>query len=374
MSHELRTPLNAVMGFTNLLLRTSLDEQQKEYTQKMSLASTSLLDIINNILDFSDIDVGKMKLRRSVFEFRPMMGNLASSLRQHYTDSNVELRLELDTSIPSSLSGDPLRLKQVLFHLINNAYKFAETGVITIRAVAVRNDPNNVMVEFTVADTGIGMSSKQIQEVFTAFHQGDNSATRRYHGVGIGLTIVREMIELMGGTISVTSEEGKGTVFTFSCPFQIPEDVAVQKQPTVVAIPPDGANDVLCGMRVLLVEDNKINAIIAAELLRSVGIDVTVAGNGAEGLERLAEAAKLRGNKPFDLVLMDLQMPVMDGYEATKIIKNTPEYKDIPIFALTAHAFAEERDRCLDLGMQEHLPKPIDVEKFYEVLRTIAPR
>jgi len=372
MSHELRTPLNAIIGLTALLLKTGMDSQQKEYAQKMEHASASLLDIISNILDLSEIDLGKMKLRRSVFEFRPLLDNLVHSLRQHYADSNIALRLEQDAAIPSSLLGDSLRLKQVLFHLINNAYKFTESGVITIRAVVVRCDPNNVLIEFTIADTGIGMSSKQMREVFTAFNQGDNSATRRYHGIGIGLTLTREMVELMGGTISVASEEGKGTVFTFTCPFQIPESVAVQKPPMVVAIPSDSANEKLRGMKVLLVEDNKINAIIASELLRSVGIEVTTATNGAESLERLAEAVKLRGNKAFDLILMDLQMPVMDGYEATKIIKSTPEYKDIPIYALTAHAFSEERDRCLDLGMQEHLTKPIDVEKFYEVLRKVA--
>jgi CheY-like chemotaxis protein len=338
-------------------------------------ASSALLTIINNILDFSDIDVGKMRLYRSVFEFRPMLNGLIGMFREQYPQSPIDLRLELDSSIPVSLSGDQLRLRQVLYNLIDNAYKFTEKGSITIRTAVTQHDPHNVMIDFTIADTGIGMSRKQMEEVFGAFNQVDNSPSRKYGGVGIGLTITREMVELMGGTISVTGEEGKGTIFTFSCPFQVPDDVAVQnvQEPPMVDTTFTDDASVLRGMRVLLVEDNKVNAMIATELLRAVDIDVTVAVNGAECLKRLSEAVALRGNKAFDLILMDLQMPVMDGYEATKIIKNTPEYKDIPVFALTAHVFAEERNRCFAVGMQEHLTKPIDLKKFYAALRTVAP-
>ncbi|MCL2304947.1 MAG: ATP-binding protein [Planctomycetaceae bacterium] len=371
MSHELRTPLNAVVGLTNLLLKTPMNDRQKDYTEKMRQASTSLLDIINNILDYSDVDAGKMKLYRSVFELGPIIDDLVNSFRQRYSDSSVELRVKQDASIPTSLTGDPLRLKQVLFNLIDNAYKFTEQGSITVSVTVMRRDSNNVLIEFVVEDTGIGMTRRQMESIFAAFSQADNSATRKYGGTGIGLTITREMVELMGGKITVAGQEGKGTVFTFSCPFQVPEGVSdsLPVLPTAQSIP----DDTLRGMKVLLVEDNKINAMITTELLKSVGIDVTLAVNGAESLDRLADAVKGGRVPAFDLILMDLQMPVMDGYEATKIIKETPEYKDIPVFALTAHAFAEERDRCLELGMQEHLAKPIDVEKFYEMLRSVLP-
>ncbi len=374
MSHELRTPLNAVVGLTDLLLKTPMDERQRDYTKKMRQASSSLLGIINNILDFSEVDAGRMKLHRVVFDLRNMFDDLAGYFRERNPDSVIALRFNCDDTIPDALSGDAVRLKQVFVNLIDNAYKFSEKGAITVDAVVARRDPNNVLIDFRVADTGIGMSSVQMKELFDAFTQADNSATRKYGGTGIGLTITREMVELMGGKISVSGKEGEGTVFTFSCSFPIPEGAGTPWEKTADAKPiPNDHNAVLQGMRVLLVEDNKINAIIATELLKSVGVEVTGAVNGAEALERLAEAARTHEAPIFDLILMDLQMPVMDGYEATKIIKSTPEYKDIPVFALTAHAFAEERERCLSLGMQEHITKPVDVELFYEALRHVAP-
>jgi len=374
MSHELRTPLNAVVGLTELLLRTPLNTRQKDYTERMKQSSASLLGIINNILDYSDVDAGKMKLYCSAFSVRPMVNELAKYFRERNFKSDVVLHVEMDSSLPSSLAGDPVRLKQVLFNLIDNAYKFTEKGTITVRSTVVRrDDPNNVMVSFAVEDTGIGMSREQIDEVFAAFTQADNSPSRKYGGVGIGLAITREIVRLMGGTITVSGEAGKGTTFTFSCPFQVPEGNSVPQEPEVSPTVQGDSHDGLRGMRVLLVEDNKVNAMIAAELMRAVGIDVTIAVNGADALDRLGETVKPQGKLAFDLILMDLQMPVMDGYEATKIIKETPEYKDIPVFALTAHAFTEERDRCFALGMQAHLTKPIDVEQFYETLRNVAP-
>ena len=373
MSHELRTPLNAVVGLTELLLQTSLDGRQRDYTEKMKQSSSSLLHIINNILDYSDVDAGKMKLYRSVFEIRPIIDGLTDYFQERNSNSDVKFRVEWDSVLPQTLAGDPVRLKQVLFNLIDNAYKFTEKGSITVRAVVVRHDPNNVMVDFSIEDTGIGMNREQMDNIFAAFSQADDSPSRKYGGVGLGLTITREMVRLMGGTITVSGEEGKGMVFTFSCPFQVPEGVSIAKESQASLLPKNESNDVLREMRVLLVEDNKINAMIAAELLKSVEIDVAVAVNGAEALDQLAQVVKSRGTPAFDLILMDLQMPVMDGYEATRIIKSTPEYKDIPVFALTAHAFAEERNRCFALGMQEHLSKPLDVEKFYAALRTVAP-
>jgi len=374
MSHELRTPLNAVIGLTELLLQTALDGRQKDYTEKMRHASSSLLDIINNILDYSDVDAGKMKLYRSEFEPRRIIDDLADYFRERNPGSNVALCLEVDDSLPTTLSGDPLRLKQVLFNLIDNAYKFTEKGLITVRADVSRRDPNNVLIDFSVADTGIGMSRQMMDEIFAVFMQADSSPSRKYGGTGIGLAITREMVRLMGGTITVSGKEGHGTTFTFSCPFQVPDGIFGSDSLPEPPAPDTGINEALRGMRVLLVEDNKVNAMIATMLLQSVGIDVTLAVNGVESLERLAEAEKSYGSPAFHLVLMDLQMPIMDGYEATKIIKSMPKYKDIPVFALTAHAFAEERDRCFTLGMQEHLTKPIDTRKLYEAIRSVAPR
>jgi signal transduction histidine kinase len=376
MSHELRTPLNAVIGLTALLLKTPMNETQRDYTEKMNQASALLLGIINNILDFSNVEAGKMKLERVEFDVRKMLNSLTDDFKRQYADSPVTLNVELDSAVPEMLIGDQLRLRQVFINLIDNGYKFTEKGSISVKGIVMRSDPNNVMMKFSVSDTGIGMDEKQLDVIFAAFNQADNSATRRYGGTGIGLTITREIVELMGGTITVDSRKEQGTTFTFTCPFQVPEGTAVQtaegEHSGLKPENPDSQNEVLKGLRVLLVEDNRINAMIAAELLRSVGVDVTLATNGQEAINQFAAAVKSRGIPAFDLVLMDLQMPVMDGYEATQIIKNTPEYRDTPIYALTAHAFAEERERCRALGMQEHLTKPVDVEKFYEALRKIA--
>jgi CheY-like chemotaxis protein len=371
MSHEIRTPLHAVIGLTNLLLKTPMDDKQREYTEKMRRASSTLLGIINDILDFSKADAGDIKLEHAVFDIRRMFDDLAVFFHEQYERSDVELRLELDTDLPARLIGDSLRLQQIFINLVDNAYKFTEKGSVTVRAAVSKLGSDDVTVDFAVEDTGIGMSPKQMDDIFAAFNQADNSYSRKYGGIGIGLAITREMVELMGGKIGVSSEEGHGAVFTFSCSFPLAADesAAEAREPET---PNGDPNAILKGMRVLLAEDNEINTLIATELLEAVGIDVTTAQNGAEALEQLEQAAKTGVCPPFDLVLMDLQMPVMDGYEATKIIKETPGYRDIPVYALTAHALPEERARCLELGMGEHLTKPIDVETFYAALRGVA--
>jgi signal transduction histidine kinase/BarA-like signal transduction histidine kinase len=413
MSHEIRTPLTAVIGLTNLLLNTPMDEKQRDYTEKMRRASSVLLGIINDILDFSKADAGNLKLERVSFDIRRMFGDLETFFQeQNAAKSDISLRFEMDPALPEAILGDPLRLQQVFINLVENAFKFTERGSVTVSASLSRRGSDDVTLDFAVKDTGIGMSREKMEEIFAAFNQGDNSASRKYGGIGIGLTITRQMVELMGGEISVSSEEGKGTAFTFSCPFALPGKASAAVLPEAVSLgtvlpdadssesdspgtalsesalpeadspeaafpetdsPPEGdENDMLRGMRVLLVEDNEINALIALELLNSVNVEVTTAQNGKEAIERLEEALNTHGSPAFDLVLMDLQMPVMDGYEATQIIKNTPAYKDLLIYALTAHAFPEERDRCLALGMEEHLTKPIDVDEFYTALRRAA--
>jgi signal transduction histidine kinase len=371
MSHEIRTPLHAVIGLTNLLLKTPMDDKQRSYTEKMLRASSDLLGIINEILDFSKAGAGDIRLERAVFDIREMFGDLEVFFRGRYDTPDIDLRFELDRNLPSGLIGDSQRLRQIFTNLVDNAYKFTEKGSVAVRAAVSEHGPNDVTLRFEVEDTGIGIGPEQMEDIFAAFNQADNSYSRKYGGIGIGLSITREIVELMGGKITVASEEGKGTVFAFSCRFPLAEET--REPGTEGAETTNGdKNEILRGMRVLLVEDNDINTLIATELLEAAGVEVSTAENGSEALKRLAESTGTDGRPSFDLILMDLQMPVMDGYEATKIIKETPEYKDIPVYALTAHAFPEEKERCLSLGMRDHLTKPIDVETFYGALREVA--
>ncbi|MDR0648935.1 MAG: response regulator [Synergistaceae bacterium] len=367
ISHEVRTPLNALTGLTTLLLKTPMDDRQKDYTEKMYRASTALQGLINDILDFTKIEAGDIKLQCVPFDIKKMFDDLSVFFQERNEGSDIALRLKIDPALPRQVKGDPLRLQQVFINLVDNAYKFTEKGSVTVSATVSKLDGSSVTVDFAVEDTGIGMRPDQIEGIFAAFNQADNSSTRKYGGTGIGLSITRQMVELMGGEISVASEEGKGTKFSFSCKFETDGLAPEHDEPAKR----EGLK--LEGMRVLLVEDNEINAMIAGELLNAVGAAVTTAENGKEALDKLAASrAGSDGGKPFDLILMDLQMPVMDGYEATKIIKAAPEYRDIPIYALTAHAFPEERDRCLALGMGKHLTKPIDVKAFYAALGEAA--
>jgi two-component system sensor histidine kinase/response regulator len=498
MSHEIRTPMNAVIGLAHLCLKTDLSAKQRDYVGKIHNAGTSLLSIINDILDFSKIEAGKLDIENVTFEIDSVMNNIATMVAQKIQDKDLELLFDISPDIPPALLGDPMRLGQVLINLLGNAVKFTETGEICLIGELLERTGNKVKLQFSVKDTGIGMTKEQANRLFQAFSQADTSTSRKYGGTGLGLAISKRLVELMGGSIWVVSGPGEGSTFSFTGWFGLSETVPRRVVPTrlgslktlivddnaaarevledllstvggeieqvasgaeaidavkhaeagrpfdlvlldwrmpgldgvetarriradgllkhvpaIVIVTAFGREEVhtdaedagvdgflvkpvnrsmlvnmlveifapehraaareaikatayeLNGLRVLLAEDNTINQQIAVELLEGVGVSIDVANNGREALNMLLADS---GNSRYDVVLMDLQMPEMDGYQATARIRAAPSLAELPIIAMTAHATAEERDRCLTAGMRGHITKPIDPELLYRTL------
>ncbi len=356
MSHEIRTPMNAVIGMARLALETPLTSVQRNYIQTISTSAELLLGILNDILDFSKIEAGKMELEQIDFSLRSILDGLRSLLAFKAAEQGLDLLIEADSEVPDSLRGDPLRLSQILINLGNNAVKFTQQGSVCIRVELVDLSRHRAVLHFSVSDTGIGMTQEEQQQLFQLFSQADNSITRRYGGTGLGLAICKKLVELLGGAIGVESVYGQGSVFSFTVPLALGEAAVAQKQQ-----PAADTAEQLRGAQILLAEDNEINQELTVALLRRKGVEVTVANNGAEALELLRHAK-------FDCVLMDIQMPVMDGYTACREIRRQPQHKNLPVIALTANVMTGDQEKSREAGMNGHVGKPFKEEELLAAL------
>ena len=357
MSHEIRTPMNSIIGMSHLALKSATSPKQRDYLEKIHHSGQHLLGVIDDILDFSKIEAGKLDLELLDFSLDTLMQNIAHQLDATASGRGLSLAFDIDASLEQPLRGDPLRLEQVLLNFTANAIKFSECGVVRIRARPLQQSDSGTLVRFEVADSGIGIEPAEIGELFKPFHQGDPSTTRRYGGTGLGLVISKQLAELMGGSVGVDSAPGAGSTFWFTA--RLGKSVAFMRaEPEPV---PQPVLDQIAGACILLVEDNVFNQQVGRELLEEARATVVVADNGREAI-----ALMLR--RRFDCVLMDLQMPVMDGFETTRVIRSDPRLRDAVIVALTANAGRDDQARARACGMDEFVTKPVSPNLLFAVI------
>jgi len=352
MSHEIRTPMNGIIGITNLALKKEASDTQREYLKKIDLSAKSLLRILDDILDFSKIEAGRLEIEKTEFNIQAVMNDIRNITAFSLSQKSISFTINISEALDFHVIGDSLRLQQVLLNIISNAIKFTHDGGIVVNAGVAARGENSAELVFSVTDTGIGMTEEQVSKIFDAFGQADSSTTRKYGGTGLGLAICKSLVELMGGRIWIESEFGTGTTFFFTATFE-----TVQAHDMPAADNHTDAEDYripaeFLGAQLLLAEDNEINRLIANELLTTAGFSVDIADNGIEAVNMVSE-------KEYDLILMDIQMPEMDGFTATSIIRSNAAFDHIPIIAMTANAMQGDRERSLLAGMDDHITKPL---------------
>ncbi|MBB3211789.1 PAS domain S-box-containing protein [Herbaspirillum sp. Sphag1AN] len=373
MSHEIRTPMNAILGMLQLLQQSQLNAGQADYASKAEKAARTLLSIINDILDFSRVEAGKLVLDPHPFSMDNLLADMEALLSAGIGNKDVVLAVRKDAAVPDQLIGDALRLQQILINLVGNAIKFTSHGEVTLTLSLLEQDEQTVTLNFAVSDTGIGISEEQCKRIFEGFSQAEASTARRYGGSGLGLSISQRLVQLMDGSLHVESVQGQGSTFGFAVRFPrvMPDNVPV---PAALESPPEtvklASSDIalagtrrLTGLHLLVVDDNTINQQVACELLRSVDAEVDVADGGLAAVQAIAAAPD-----KFDAILMDIQMPDMDGYAATAEIRTTLGLDRLPIIAITANAMSSDRDKVIAAGMQDHVGKPFDLAQLVDVI------